>query len=298
MSTSRLKFHRAVFAGTARNCGPFIADVVANLARLADLYGASAYVFVVGDSNDRTESMLRQWIAHGHRDGVVVAQGELASVEKRRTVRIAAARNIYLDEVRRSYADFDHLIVCDLDQVLSSPINLHRFADAATSLDIHSDWVGVTANSWPLYFDIWALRHEVWCPHDCWHAIWERPQWQSFEYAKYRHVFSRQIRIPSESAPIEVESAFGGLAIYRMGPALRSEYVGIDASEREQAEHVAFNASITCDGGKLFLFPSLIVEAPREHLYDWSSAPWSLRLRMLGLGFAERWRPTWTELRG
>ncbi len=286
---------RAVFVGVARNCAPFLPNVLANIARFAAHYRYAAYVFVVGDSSDQTIPILRSWLAH-EREGIVVDQGRLEDIEPRRTVRIAAARNTCLDLVRDIYRDSDHLIVCDLDDVLAAQVSAREFRRAAAWLEGQQSRACVSANAAPRYYDVWALRHEYWCPYDCWHAIWDRSPHASFDVAKYLHVYRRQIRIPADAAPIRVKSAFGGLAIYKLKFAVAASYKGLNAAGREQAEHIAFHEAIAAQGGESFVFPSLMVQAPQEHLFDADSASWRLKLSMLGHDLLECWRPKWTSL--
>ena len=228
--------------------------------------------------------------------GAVVDQGNLEHVEPRRTVRIAAARNSCLDLVRAAYRDFDHVVICDLDHVLAAQVKTVEFGQAAAWLEGQPSRACVSANAMPRYYDVWALRHQLWSPYDCWHAIWDRSPRESFDMAKYRHVYRRQIRIPLDAAPIRVDSAFGGLAIYKLKFAVAARYSGVNAVGREQAEHVAFHEAIAAQGGEMFVFPSLVVQAPQEHLFDASSAPWRLRWRMLGHDLLECWRPKWAGL--
>jgi hypothetical protein len=152
------------------------------------------------------------------------------------------------------------------------------------------------ANAMPRYYDVWALRHERWCPDDCWHPIWGRPADETFEAAKFREVFTRQIEIPPPLSPIAVRSAFGGLAIYRLPAALAARYRGVDEGGRETSEHVAFNTAIGRAGGRLHIFPALQVHAPSQHLYQPSEFNWRWRMAMRARRMAETARPPWRRM--
>jgi hypothetical protein len=269
--------------------------VLSNISCFAKHFGAAAYVFVVGDSSDNTAAVLREWLALG-REGHVLEQGRLEQIEPRRTARIASARNMCMQVVREYYGDFDYLIVCDLDQVLAGPMSHVQFGRAVTWLNKDEKRAGVSANATPRYYDLWALRHSRWCPEDVWHAIWDREPRQSFEIAKFKQVYKRQIRIPNDAAPFRVESAFGGLAIYKWKLVAHAEYIGLDAQGREQAEHVAFHRGVTSRGGELFIFPPLLVQAPQEHLFDPRSATKCLKLHVFAHEMGERWRPLWRSM--
>ena len=77
-------------------------------------------------------------------------------------------------------------------------------------------------------------------------------------------------RIPVDTPPIQVESAFGGLGIYKMRYVLnnKSRYVGheykyfIDEamvfSKLQTCEHVSFHQGIAAQGGQMFILPYLV----------------------------------------
>jgi hypothetical protein len=163
-------------------------------------------------------------------------------------------------------------------------------------LDKDAKRAGVSANARPRYYDLWALRHPQWCPDDVWHTIWDREPHQSFEIAKFKQVYKRQIQIPSDALPIRVESAFGGLAVYKWRLVAHAEYIGLDEQGREQSEHVAFHQGVTSRGGELFIFPPLLVQAPQEHLFDPRSATKWLKLHVIAHEIGERWRPLWRSM--
>lgn len=287
---------RAVFAGVARDCATHLPGVLSNLGRLAALYKEASFVFVVSDSRDQSRSLLEDWLARG-RHGQVIDLGILEDRLPKRTERLSHVRNAVLDAVARQWPDHDHLVIADLDDVLARPIDVGAFARAAAWLDAEPAHAGVFANAQPRYYDVWALRHDRWCPEDCWHPIWGRQQDETFEAAKFREVFTRQIVVPTSLPPIAVRSAFGGLGVYRMTFALQARYHGTDVQGRESSEHVAFNAEIRQAGGQLHIFPPLCVQAPQQHLYQASEFEWRWRMRMLARRAGEIGLPPWRRFR-
>lgn len=285
----------AVFTGAARDCAAHLPGVLENLGRFAATYDTASFVFVVSDSTDDTRAILERWL--DGRRGRVIDLGVLEGQLTRRTERIAFARNAGLDAIAHGEdAGHEHLVVADLDDVLSRPVDDDAFARAAAWLDADLSRAGVMANARPRYYDVWALRHERWCPDDCWHPIWDRPPDETFEAAKFREVFTRQIEIPPSLSPIAVRSAFGGLGIYRLAAALAARYCGVDADDRETSEHVAFNRTIGRAGGRLYIFPALQVHAPRQHLYQPSDFRWRWRMAMTARRAAEIARPPWRRM--
>jgi len=261
---SKLCERSAAFVGCARDCGVHLQSVLANVERMAALYAKAAFVFVENDSGDDTKAQLLRWLA-SRPQGTLLQLDGLARTEPGRTARLARTRNAYLAQLRDGpYRDYDDLIVLDFDEANASPIDMAAFTAAAQFLHADERTVGVFANSSPVYFDIWALRHPVWCPGDCWadiRSIRHLPRAQAIE----RLLYARQIAINPGQPPLPVESAFGGLGLYRLAPVLAHRYVGSNPDGTEVCEHVSLNTALS-RAGQLFIYPALQNFAPPVHL--------------------------------
>lgn len=258
---------RAVFVGLARNCAWFLPAVIQNIERLATLYRQSAVVIIENDSSDASKSILRDWLAN-RANGTLIELDGLAAREPKRTQRISTARNAALDYIRSSpIGSWDHLVVLDLDDVNTHPISCNGFERAVDFLEGNPTVAGVFANQSIAYYDIWALR-SAWCRADCWKQISARPQWMSLELAKTIYVHVPQVVIPEHAPPIRVDSAFGGLAIYKLGSIANFKYEGLDVDGTEICEHVAFNQQISESGGQLFIYPGLINQTSTIHIFS------------------------------
>ena len=80
-----------------------------------------------------------------------------------------------------------------------------------------------------------------------------------------------------EQDPIAVESAFGGMGIYKTSLLGNAWYSGRDNLGREVCEHVGFNFCVRQNGAKLYIMPALLNDAPAEHLAPGSRTarrPW------------------------
>jgi hypothetical protein len=71
-------------------------------------------------------------------------------------------------------------------------------------------------------------------------------------------VYKRQIKIRPKSKWIEVDSAFGGLGIYKREFLVNAIYESRDANGELVCEHVSFNKAVKGNGGKLFVVPGFI----------------------------------------
>lgn len=257
---------KAVFAGCARSCAPFLDGVLANIEALGATYDAFEVIIVENDSADDTRRRLRQFAESRPNVRLIEADG-LDQAHPKRGDRLAVARNIYMTAVREPrYADCDDLVVLDFDDVTCPPIDQGAFAAARRWLWQKPERRGVFANSTPFYYDIWALRHPNWCPDDCWGEVRAAQATIGHDEAVRRFVANRQISIAPNSAPIPVDSAFAGLGIYRRSATLAATYIGLQPDGEETCDHVAFNADVKGSDGVLAIFPALQTRTAREHI--------------------------------
>ena len=254
----------AVFVGCARSCADHLETTLRTLKALAATYEKYAVVIFENDSEDATPQILEQFAAENGNLTVLTRPG-FAAEEAVRTKRLAFGRNACLAHIRSTeLAGYDDLVVADLDAVNGPAIPLEGFMSARRGLHADETVHGVFANSQPIYYDIWTIRHPTWCPDDC----WARARAEGYsQAARAEFVYSRMIPLAPSAEPIEVGSAFGGLAIYKMASALAGEYADPTPADQGQGEHVAFNLSITqALGGRFLIWPSLTNRTPWEHV--------------------------------
>jgi hypothetical protein len=261
---------KAIFAGCARDCAEPLGAVLRNVERLSGLFDEAAYVFVENDSRDETRQRLQDW-GKSRAEFALVRMDGLA-VLPIRTVRLALARNMYLEVIRNSrLRDFDYLFVMDMDGVNERELELDIVRKCLDFLEADARNAGVFANQSGVYFDMWALRHATRCPRDVWEEVLEYAIVHSCpdEEAFARAFAIRHFSLARNAPPEEVSSAFGGLGIYRLAYALPSAYVGHETKTiksppdqfhiaMQVCEHVAFNQDIVRRGGRLFIAPWLV----------------------------------------
>ena len=249
--------HKFVIGGTIRNGGQQLKDDVLYIQN-ALIHIPNKHWFVVeSDSTDNTSEVLRE-LEEIVDNFSYVSLGNLSKRIPERTQRIAHCRNLYLNEFETTstYAGADFLIAADLDGV-NSCITQSAF----DSCWQNSNWDVVTANQWNAYYDIFALRHPLWSPNDCWemqHYLANEKFYDEVD-AKFIAVYSRMANIPESNPWIEVDSAFGGLAIYKMPLIKGLRYVGgLTKSGYDICEHIGFHQQIQERGGHIFINPQLI----------------------------------------
>lgn len=259
--------------GLARDCASVLPWSLSSLDGLLQCFRRADVLVVTNDSIDDTSQVLARW-ATGSASKMMFRPEGIATAVARRTDRLATLRNFYLLEMRRRIGAgrrFDLMIVFDFDGVNKGPDLAGAVCNAI--LTAPSDWGGLFANQRQAYYDIWALRHPKWCPGDCWQEVGRSTKFLRGPLHRFaataavqRYLGRRQVKIKPDEPPIPVQSAFGGLGIYKLSALDGAWYCGRDEAGLEVCEHVAFHACIRQRGSKLYIMPGLLNDAPLEHL--------------------------------
>jgi FkbM family methyltransferase len=180
-----------------------------------------------------------------------------------RTDRIAQCRNVYVDQIKSNpkYNEIDYVVVVDLDGLITE-------IDTKSILSCwdYDNWSAMTANQRAPYYDVWALRHDLWSPNDCWKQYEFFNLYNSISQDNlYTSIYSKMLEIPENSPIIKVNSAFGGLAIYIKSIFDTCSYNGLTENGEQVCEHVYFNNLINSIGGNIFINPKLINAGYTEH---------------------------------
>lgn len=250
-----------LIVGLARNCEEVIHNEVKKINEAFSEAASIDWLIIESDSDDRTIQKLDSFTDDLRLRYITL--GRLQQKYPRRTERIALCRNCYLEEIKSNpeYEKIDYVVVADLDGVNSKL----TAASVKTCWQWDVNWDACFANQSAPYYDIWALRHDLWSPTDCFEqeAFLRRIGVNDF-YNKYISVLSKMVCIPKTYKPIKVKSAFGGLGIYKKNLLLNGKYVGVDEKGNEVCEHVYFhNNFLGC--ANLYIIPSLINCGWNEH---------------------------------
>lgn len=245
-----------LIAGTIRNCAR---RVVRELQQIRRAFGAARSVralIVESDSSDDTYRVLQRHF-ESDRWGEVRGLGRLEPTHPLRTERLAHCRNEYLGAFANDsgYRQFDYLVVADLDGV-----NRHVTQDSVASCwRVDEPWDVVTGNQLGAYYDLWALRVADWCPDDS-VALYRRLlRFADEKSARRLAIEARRLTVREDAAPIETESSFGCLSIYKREVLVSgARYDGVDESGEEVCEHVALNRHVRAAGGRIFINPAFV----------------------------------------
>jgi glycosyltransferase involved in cell wall biosynthesis len=248
--------------GLARNCGSSLEHEIITLSSSIKSKKPLHWLVIESDSTDDTINHLIS-LSDKIDNFKFHSLGNLLPNHPKRTERIAYCRNHYIEIIKtdETYKEIDYIVVADLDGV-NNELTQSRFESCWT----RDDWDMCSANQNGPYYDIWALRHAIWNPGDCWE--------QYKFYTKYRRdkiknlyasVHSKMIEIPPTSEWIKVESSFGGLSIYKKDLFVKGKYVGLTENQEEVCEHVSFNKHLCMLGARMFINPMLINTSITEH---------------------------------
>ena len=188
-----------------------------------------------------------------------ISFGRLIKQIPMRTARLAYARNRIVTEVQNNprYASVDFIAMADLDG-----INRHISAQSiAQCWEVAEEWDVITANQLHTYYDVWTLRHPDWSPVDCMVQMHKLEPILGESAAQNLAVQAKQVHLNANQGMIEVDSAFGGLGIYRRAAFLAGRYSGVNVAEQEESDHIAFHADLRKQGYRIYINSALINSA-------------------------------------
>ena len=220
------------------------------------------WFLVESDSKDSSVEKLEK-LSKSRENFRYISLGSIQEAGKPRTIGMATARNVCLEEVESyvPYSEVDYVAVSDFNR-----LNSKLSVEGIRSCFQNPMWDACFANQSGRYYDVWALRHPIWSPNDCWqqHAFF-RKFYRFPELALNASIRNRMIHIPKNCNWIEVNSAFGGFGIYKRETYLLGSYSGVTSEGLPICEHVPFHEEIRQAGKRLFINPQLINTHATDH---------------------------------
>jgi hypothetical protein len=264
---------RVIIGGLARNCATYLPQTLGWFTEARTYFHPdSKIVLITNDSTDNTETLLAEFAA-SHPDFVkLYTLNGLHAKKPRRTERLAFCRNLFMTHAHATHPDYDYILLADMDDITAN-FDPRRILACFDPAQTPAEWGALAAAAAPKYYDIWALRskhHGM--EYDCWDAIRHAMQKGTpYNTAVRDHVDRWRFKTMPTDAPIEVESAFGGICLYRMAATRGCIYSGIPthctlgatntlSCLPEVCEHVSFHAQMReRHGARIWIFPPLFV---------------------------------------
>jgi len=268
--------------GIAKNVRRSIPSVLRNATVYGRRFRSHKTLVVENGSSDGT----KEW-AHQNSNHMLIEADHMRVGRDARNPRgpdaplLAKFRKLYMEFIdQENNGLYPVAAIFDCDYINVHPISPSAITSAVQFLFADRSRAGVMANQKGFYYDIWALRHHRWCPQDCWV---EYKAWCAkglSHKATWACIGSRQVHIRSNAMPIEVDSAFGGFAIYKTELLKGKRYQDFSKEGVVACEHVSLHEEIRNSGGRLFVFPALMNSTSYEHIKrPRDSYYWYIRLR-------------------
>ncbi len=202
---------------------------------------------VESHSNDNTVRILKS-LESKQKNFSFESISHLSDASQTRTQRISLARNKAMEYAEQYSESLDYVVVADVDGVNSGLTRTSVISNWS-----NSEWDMVAANQQLDYYDVWALRHKEFSPNDCWedyeNLCTVMPKKAAFKLS----VKSKMKSFVHSEGFIRVDSAFGGIAIYKSPLYFNAKYIGLTNGGVPICEHVPFNLDLAENGAKLFI---------------------------------------------
>ena len=205
---------KCCICGPVRNCEPYLDKVLSNIEKLGSIFEDYQIIIFYDKSNDNSLNKLKKYQAKNPRLKLYVNK---TFVSKYRTHRLAYARNFCLNFIRNNKELYPFFIMMDFDDVNSKEVNINTLGKYLK----REDWDGLSFNTSPLYYDIWALSI--------------KPYYFSYLHFKQSNTFNHDTlkkyidsllkRVPNGGL-LKCLSAFNGFSIYRTSKFLNTYYDG------------------------------------------------------------------------
>ena len=226
---------------------------------------------VESDSQDGTKSLL-ETSSQQHKSFRFESLGDLQELIPNRIERIRFCRNRYVEYIRTNYDSnrWDFIVVADLDGMNSaiSSMRMNRVIKNSNNWDV------CFSNQTIGYYDIYALRSKGWVENDCFEELAILKEkfpfnqrynnsllgylfaFRHFDRLRVQAIYSKMRKLKGNL--IRVDSAFGGLAVYKPEIFLRFDYSTIRNTNFGKCEHLDLHSKCVNSGLNLYIDPKLI----------------------------------------
>lgn len=206
---------KCCICGPVRNCGPFLGKVLRNIEKIGRLFEDYEIVIYYDKSSDNSLNILKEYQKRNTRLKLYINP---CFTSPFRTHRLATARNFCLNYVKtKDLNEYPFFIMMDFDDVNCKEVR----PDVLKPYLIRDDWDGLSFNTSPMYYDIWALSIFPYC----------------FSYNHFKntsihnHVFLKnyidnKLKNLKNGELLSCISSFNGFSIYRTSKFLNTQYDG------------------------------------------------------------------------
>jgi len=200
--------------GPVKNCGPYLNKVLENIEKIGSLFNDYTILIYYDKSSDNTLEILKEYQIKNPKLNFYVNSNPTSNF---RTHNIAVARNFCLNFIRNNKEKYPYFIMMDFDDVNCKEVNLEIIKK---NLKRH-DWDGLTFNTSPIYYDIWALSIKPY-----YFSYLHFKQSPTFNHDIFKKYIDHLLKNVPNGGLLKCLSAFNGFAIYRTHKFLNTYYDG------------------------------------------------------------------------
>lgn len=205
---------KCCICGPVRNCGPFLDKVFQNIEKIGAMFDDYEILIYYDNSNDNTLEKLKLYQRRNPRLKLYINK-HMVSVY--RTHRLAHARNFCLNYVKSlDLNEYPFFIMMDFDDVNAKNVNptvLQKYLS-------RDDWDGLSFNTSPKYYDIWALSIYPYC------FSYNHFKNNNMNYKIIQEFIDYKLRKLKDGQLQKCISSFNGFSIYRTNKFLNTSYDG------------------------------------------------------------------------
>ena len=208
---------KCCICGPVRNCGPFLDKVLQNIEKIGSLFEDYEILVYYDKSTDNTLIKLKQYQKINPRLKIYINS---ILTSPFRTHRLATARNFCLNYIKtKDLNEYPFFIMMDFDDVNCKEVRpeiLKKYLDR--DMD---DWDGLSFNTSPMYYDIWALSIFPYC-----FSYNHFKNTLIHNHAFIKNYIDKKLKNLKKGELLSCISSFNGFSIYRTSKFLNTQYDG------------------------------------------------------------------------
>jgi len=219
--------------GTVKNCAPYLERVFSNMEKIGTLFDDYKILIYYDISTDNTLEILKNY---QKKNPKMLFYVNKRPVSRFRTHNLAIARNYCLNFVRNNINIFPYFIMMDMDDVNCKHLNIEPLKK---SLE-RNDWDGLSFNTNPKYYDIWALSIH---PYYFSYIHFQHSLFYN-HYLIGNNIDSILKKMPKDKL-LKCISSFNGFSIYRTNKFLNTYYDGRVRKDLFPQKYIEINKKIS-----------------------------------------------------
>ena len=208
---------KCCICGPVRNCGPFLDKVFQNIEKIGSLFEDYEILVYYDKSTDNTLIKLKQYQKINPRLKIYINS---ILTSPYRTHRLATARNFCLNYIKtKDLNEYPFFIMMDFDDVNCKEVRpeiLKKYLDRD-----RDDWDGLSFNTSPMYYDIWALSIFPYC-----FSYNHFKNTLIHNHAFIKNYIDKKLKNLKKGELLSCISSFNGFSIYRTSKFLNTQYDG------------------------------------------------------------------------